>query len=179
MYQKIIFKHLLMLPYILFVYSCGPDLTDPDTGDRCEPKWWGSAGSSSEVVYGYGREASRDSGTARALSLSEAQRDALTQINTFIDAEIIKAVEEYEAMEGIDVAEEYIKAVGNDLKVNTDAPCNYCGRDDSAECTESGKLVVFTKVRVNVEDYLNEDLQVKIQSLLEKPRATLDRVRNK
>jgi len=169
-----------MSSLILFVFSCkGPDLTDPDTGDRCEPKWWGSSGSNSEVVYGYGREASRDSGTARALSLSEAQRDALTQINTVILAEIIKGVKETEAMRGTEIGEEFIKAVANELEVNTKAPCNYCGRDDSAECTEAGKLVVFTKVRVNVEDYLNEDLQIRIQTLLEKPDAMLDRIRNK
>tara|TARA_B100001989_G_C24456381_1_gene421810 strand:+ start:27 stop:554 length:528 start_codon:yes stop_codon:yes gene_type:complete len=172
-------KSIITVFLSLFLFSCGTKTIDPGAGGSCQPKWWMKAESDSNVVYGYGREGSRDSGTAIALSMAEAQRNALSQINSEIQGEVGKAVEELERESGGEVSEDYSKGVYNELRVDSNAPCNYCSRADSEECVDGNKLIVYTKVRVNVEDYLNEELREKMNSLLSKPEALLDNVRKK
>jgi len=101
------------------------------------------------------------------------------QINSMIEARISQGIEEISAAKGYDVGEQYDEAVLNELSVDTNGPCNYCSRDDSEECEDSGKLVVFTKVKVNVEDYLNEDLRERMDELLENSKSMMDGLRNK
>tara|TARA_Y100001970_G_scaffold137457_2_gene169184 strand:+ start:22242 stop:22772 length:531 start_codon:yes stop_codon:yes gene_type:complete len=164
----------------LFLFNCpGGDSIDPGLGGKCKPKWYKKAKSDSDIVYGYGRESSRSSGTATALSLAAAQRDALMQINSVIAASIKTEIQETAAELGDDVAEEFASAVLDELGVDTNGPCNYCSRDDSEECEDSGKLVVYTKVRVSVDDYLNQDLRDRMDDLLSKPNSIMDGLKNK
>ena len=172
---KLIITSLLAL----FLLSGCKKEVDPGLGGKCAPKWWKNESSNSSVVYGYGREGSRDAGTATALSLAAAQRDALMQINTVIRTDIDKGVQEVQRQLGDENVEDFRKAISNELLVDANAPCNYCSRNGSSECEDGGKLVVFTRVKINIDDYLNQDLRDKMNDLLAKPEELLDDLKNK
>ena len=65
----------------------------------------------------------------------------------------------------------------NKLKIIIDQPCNYCSLDESVECEDDGYLAVYTRVKVNVEDYLNQDLRNKMDTLLEKPEEMMNEIK--
>ena len=63
------------------------------------------------------------------------------------------------------------------LKISIDQPCNYCALDESEECEDNGYLVVYTRVKVKVEDYLNQDLRSQMETLLEKPEEMMKEIK--
>ena len=172
-------KSIITIFLSLFLFSCGTETIDPGAGGKCKPKWYKKDKSDSNIVYGYGRESSRSSGTATALSLAAAQRDALNQISSIVDASIKSGVEELTAESAQGVGEEFAQAVRDELGVDTNGACNYCYREDSEECEDGGKLVVYTKVKVNVDDYLNSDLRDRMEDILSRSNSIMDGLKNK
>ena len=113
------------------------------------------------------------------MSLAAAQRDALNQISSIVDASIKSGVEELTAESAQGVGEEFAQAVRDELGVDTNGACNYCYREDSEECEDGGKLVVYTKVKVNVDDYLNSDLRDRMEDILSRSNSIMDGLKNK
>ena len=164
-------KAMLLICGVIFFVGCASKI-DPTPGDKCKPKWYkDKKASDSEIVYGHSVEKSRSSSLATSIGLAAAQADALRQINSRIKETTKKAIEEKQIISGgkNDNIDQYISAAYQKLKLELDQPCNYCLKDESEECEDKGYLVVYTRVKINVEDFLNEDLRNKMDKLLEKP----------
>jgi len=172
-------KAMLLICGVIFFAGCASKI-DPTPGDKCKPKWFKEKkDSDSEIVYGHSVEKSRSSSLATSIGLAAAQADALRQINSRIKETTKKAIEEKQIISGgkNDNVDQYISAAYQKLKLELDQPCNYCLRDESEECEDNGYLVVYTRVQVNVEDFLNEDLRNKMDKLLEKPDELMNELK--
>ena len=169
-------KAMLLICGVIFFVGCANRI-DPTPGDKCKPKWYKADSSDSKIVYGYSRESSRSSSLATSIGLAAAQADALEQINQQINKEVGKHTEEALREKHGDQANDYAKVMYEKLKVMIDQPCTYCTREESEECEDGGSLVVFTKVKVNIEDYLNQDLRNKMDTLLEKPEEMMNEIK--
>jgi len=172
-------KAMLLICGVIFFAGCASKI-DPTPGDKCKPKWFKEKkDSDSEIVYGHSVEKSRSSSLATSIGLAAAQADALRQINSRIKETTKKAIEEKQIISGgkNDNVDQYISAAYQKLKLELDQPCNYCLRDESEECEDNGYLVVYTRVKINVEDFLNEDLRNKMDKLLEKPDELMNELK--
>ena len=74
-------------------------------------------------------------------------------------------------------ASDFSNAMYEKLKITIDQPCNYCALDESEECEDGGYLAVYTRVKVSVEDYLNQDLRSQMNKLLEKPEEMMNEIK--
>jgi hypothetical protein len=170
-------KIMILICSVILFLGC-PNKIDPTPGDKCKPKWYKAEASNNSVVYGYSTSSSSDSDMGTMLGLTSAQANALQQINTHIKTEAGKQVEEklrdkYED----DTVKDVSKALYFKLKNEIDGPCNHCVLVESVECEDNGSLVIFTKVKVNVEDYLNQELRNQMDSLLEKPEELMNDIK--
>ena len=171
-------KVLLLLWGVLFFMGCSNKI-DATPGEKCMPKWYKKKTSDNEIVYGYSRERSRSSSLASTIGLAAAQSNALQQINVHIKSEVGKQTEETLRAQYGDQAEDFAIAMYEQLKIEIDQPCFYCAIDESEECEDSGYLVVYTRVKVDVEEYLNQDLRATMDKLLEKPEEMMNEIKNK
>ena len=169
-------KFIILITGFLFIISCSNKI-DPTPGDSCKPKWYKTKSSDSKIVYGYSRESSRSSSLATSIGLAAAQANALQQINVQIKNEVGKQTEETLRDKFGDQASDFSNAMYEKLKININQPCNYCTIDESVECEDSGSLVVYTKVKVNINDFLNKDLRNQMDVLLEKPEALIEEIK--
>ena len=172
-------KAILLICGVIFFAGCANRI-DPTPGDKCKPKWFkNKKESDNKIVYGHSIEKSRSASLASSIGLAAAQSDALQQINSIIKEETGKAIEEKQViMVDSDYnVDKYVSAKYQELKLNIDQPCNYCYRDESEECEDEGYLVVYTRVKVNVEDYLNQDLRDKMDALLEDSDKLMDELK--
>ena len=169
-------KAILLICGVIFFVGCGNRI-DPTPGDKCKPKWYKTKSSDSKIVYGYSRERSRSSSLATSIGLAAAQANALQQINVQIKNEVGKQTEDALRDKYGEKASDYSEAMFEKLKISIDQPCNYCALDASEECEDNGYLVVYTRVKVNVEDYLNQDLRNKMDTLLEKPEDLMNEIK--
>ena len=172
-------KAMLLICGVIFFVGCATKI-DPTPGNKCKPKWYKEKkDSDSEIVYGHSVEKSRSSSLASSIGLAAAQADALRQINSIIKETTAKSIEEKQILSGSknDNVDQFISAAYQKLKLQLDQPCNYCLRDESEECEDDGYLVVYTRVKVNVEDYLNQDLRNKMDTLLEKPEEMMNEIK--
>ena len=169
-------KAMLLMCGVIFFVGCGNRI-DPTPGDKCKPKWYKTKSSDSKIVYGYSRERSRSSSLATSIGLAAAQANALQQINVQIKNEVGKQTEDALRDQYGEKASDYSEAMFEKLKISIDQPCNHCALDESVECEDNGYLVVYTRVKVNVEDYLNQDLRNKMDTLLEKPEEMMNEIK--
>ena len=169
-------KAMLLIFGVIFFVGCASKI-DPTPGDKCKPKWYKSESSDSKRVFGYSRERSRSSSIATSVGLAVAQANALQQINTNIKYEVGKQTEDALRDKYGEKASDFTEVIYEKLKINIDQPCHYCAIDESVECEDDGYLVVYTRVNVNVEDYLNEDLRNRMDNLLEKPEDMLNEIK--
>ena len=167
---------ILIICGMIFIVGCASKI-DPTPGDKCKPKWYKQKSSDSKIVYGYSRERSRSSSLATSIGLAAAQANALQQINVQIKSEAGKQAEDALRDKYGDKASDYSEAMYEKLKIVIDQPCNYCVLDESVECEDDGYLVVYTRVKVNVEDYLNQDLRSQMNKLLEKPEELMNEIK--
>ena len=166
-------KAMLLICGVIFFVGCANKI-DPTPGEKCKPKWYKKDfGDGVKIVYGYSVEKSRSASLASSLGLASAQSQALTQVNNHINNEVAKAIDEKTQLSGGERAEDYTQAAYERLKINTNEACRFCVIIDSDECEDDGYLVVYTKVQVDIEKYLNQDFQAKMDKLLEKPEALL------
>ena len=147
---------VLLICWMIFIVGCASKI-NPTLGDKCKPKWYKAKSSDSKIVYGYSRERSRSSSLATSIGLAAAQANALQQINVQIKNEVGKQTEDALRDKYGEKASDYSEAMFEKLKISIDQPCNHCVLDESEECEDNGYLVVYTRVKVNVEDYLNQD----------------------
>ena len=169
-------KTLLLICGVIFFVGCANRI-DPTPGDKCKPKWYKAKSSDSKIVYGYSRESSRSSSLATSIGLAAAQANALQQINVQIHNEAGKQAEDALRDKYGEQASDYSNAMYEQLKITIDQPCNYCALDESEECEDGGYLVVYTRVKVSVEDYLNQDLRSQMNKLLEKPEEMMNEIK--
>ena len=172
-------KAMLLICGVIFFVGCATKI-DPTPGNKCKPKWYKEKkDSDSEIVYGHSVEKSRSSSLASSIGLAAAQADALRQINSIIKETTAKSIEEKQILSGSknDNVDQFISAAYQKLKLQLDQPCNYCLRDESEECEDDGYLVVYSSVKVNVEDYLNQDLRDNMEKLLEKPEEMMNEIK--
>ena len=169
-------KAILLICGVIFFVGCANRI-DPTPGDKCKPKWYKTKSSDSKIVYGYSRERSRSSSLATSIGLAAAQSNALQQINVHIKSEAGKQSEDALRDKYGEKASDYSEAMYEQLKIVIDQPCNYCALDESVECEDDGYLVVYTRVKVNVEDYLNQDLRSQMDKLLEKPEEMMNEIK--
>ena len=167
-------KAMLLICGVIVLVGCASRL-NTTRGSGCEPKWFENQQESTEdFVYGYSREQSRNSSLATTKGLARAQADALTQINQFIDNDVRVAIEELGAEAGKESAEEYREVTTNTLKISLQDNCANCVRVDYEDCDEDGYVIVYTKVKVNVNDYINQEYMDKRNKLLEKSESLLE-----
>ena len=169
-------KTMLLICGVIFFAGCASKI-DPTPGDKCKPKWYKAESSDSKMVFGYSRERSRSSSLATSIGLAAAQVNALQQINVHIKSEAGKQAEDKLRDKYGEKASDYSEAMYEKLKIIIDQPCNYCALDESVECEDDGYLVVYTRVKVNVEDYLNQGLRDQMDKLLEKPEEMLNEIK--
>ena len=167
---------ILLICGVMFIVGCASKI-DATPGDKCKPKWYKQKSSDSKIVYGYSRERSRSSSLATSIGLAAAQANALQQINVQIKSEAGKQTEDALRDKYGEKASDYSEALYEKLKIVIDQPCNYCSLDESAECEDEGYLVVYTRVKVNIEDFLNQDLRNKMDTLLEKPEEMINEIK--
>ena len=167
---------ILLICGMIFIVGCASKI-DPTPGDKCRPNWYKQKSSDSKIVYGYSRERSRSSSLATSIGLAAAQANALQQINVHIKSEAGKQAEDALRDKYGDKASDYSEAMYEKLKIMIDQPCNYCSLDESEECEDGGYLVVYTRVKVNIDDYLNQDLRSKMDKLLEKPEEMMNEIK--
>ena len=170
-------KIILLICGVIFFVGCTNNRIDPTPGNKCKPKWYKAKSSDSKIVYGYSRESSRSSSLATSIGLAAAQANALQQINVQIKNEAGKQAEDALRDKYGDKAADFSIAMYERLKINIDQPCNYCALDESEECEDGGYLAVYTRVRVSVEDYLNQDLRSQMDKLLEKPEELMNEIK--
>ena len=172
-------KAMLLICGVIFFAGCANRI-DPTPGEKCEPKWYKNQEESNEkIVYGYSLEKSRNSSLASKKGIAQAQAMALTQINQYIKDDLIIGIEEMERASGKDYGSDYRDATYNELKVSTEEDCDHCVRDKFEDCEDDGYMVVYTRVKIDVENYINKDLRGKRNKLLEKPEELLDELKNK
>ena len=169
-------KAILLICGVIFFVGCASKI-DPTPGDKCKPKWYKTKSSDSKIVYGYSRERSRSSSLATSIGLATAQANALQQINVQIKNEAGKQTEDALRDKYGEEASDYAEVLYEKLKIIIDQPCNYCSLDESVECEDGGYLVVYSRVKVDVEDYLNQGLRDKMDKLLEKPEAMINEIK--
>ena len=169
-------KAMLLICGVIFFVGCTSKI-DPTPGDKCKPKWYKAESSDSKMVFGYSRERSRSSSLATSIGLAAAQANALQQINVQIKSEAGKQAEDALRDKHGEKASDYSEVMYEKLKIEIDQPCNYCAVDESVECEDDGYLVVYTRVKVNVEDYLNQDLRDNMEKLLEKPEEMMNEIK--
>ena len=170
-------KAMLLICGVIFFIGCTSKL-NTTRGSDCEPKWFeNQEDSTEEVVYGYSREQSRNSSLATTKGLARAQADALTQVNQFIDNDVKVAIEEIGAEAGKESAEEYREATTNTLKISLKSNCSNCVRVDYEDCEEDGYVIVYTKVKVSVSDYIDQEYMDKRDKLLEKSESLLEELK--
>ena len=169
-------KAMLLICGVIFFVGCA-SRTYTTSIDECKPKWYKTKSSDSKIVYGYSRERSRSSSLATSIGLAAAQSNALQQINVHIKSEAGKQSEDALRDKYGEKASDYSEAMYEQLKIVIDQPCNYCSLDESEECEDGGYLVVYTRVKVDIEDYLNKDLRDKMDTLLEKPEAMMGEIK--
>ena len=170
-------KAMLLICGVILFAGCANRL-NTTRGSDCEPKWFENQQDSTEdVVYGYSREQSRNSSLATTKGLARAQADALTQINQFIDNDVRVAIEEVGAEAGKEFAEEYREATTNTLKISLKSNCSNCVRVDYEDCEEDGYVIVYTKVKVSVSDYIDQEYMDKRDKLLEKSESLLEELK--
>ena len=80
------------------------------------------------------------------------------------------------SMDG-EMAEAFNQVLYQKLKIDINQPCFYCYRDEFEECEDDGYLVVYTRVKVDVEKYLNQNLRDKMGKLLEKPEEMMNEIK--
>ena len=170
-------KTILLICGVIFFVGCTNNRIDPTPGNKCKPKWYKAKSSDSKIVYGYSRESSRSSSLATSIGLAAAQANALQQINVQIKNEAGKQTEDALRDKYGDKASDYSEVMYEKLKIVIDQPCNYCSLDESVECEEDGYLVVYTRVKVDIEDFLNQDLRDKMDTLLEKPEEMMNEIK--
>ena len=169
-------KAMLLICGVIFFAGCANRI-DPTPGDKCKPKWYKKEYSSENVVYGYSVEKSMDASTAAGLGAMSAQIEALKQINTRIKQEIGKAINEKEKVIGSERVIDFTRAVENKMKLKLDEPCNFCTIIEQEECEDKGFLVVYTKVNVDVNKYLDQNLRNRLDKLLEDPDKLLEELK--
>ena len=169
-------KAMLLICGVIFFVGCANRI-DPTPGDKCKPKWYKAKSSDSKIVYGYSRERSRSSSLATSIGLAAAQANALQQINVQIKNEAGKQTEDALRDKYGEEASDYAEVLYEKLKIVIDQPCNYCSLDESVECEDGGYLVVYTRVKVDIEDFLNQDLRDKMDKLLEKPEEMINEIK--
>ena len=169
-------KVSLLLCGLLLLMGCANNI-DATPGEKCMPNWYKKKTSDNEIVYGYSRERSRSSSLASTIGLASAQAHALQQINVQIKNEAGKQTEEKLRDQYGDQAADYAEVLYERLKVQIDQPCIFCAVDKSVECEDSGYLVVFTRVKVDVEGYLNQDLRSRMDKMLEKPEEMMNELK--
>ena len=169
-------KAMLLICGVIFFAGCATRI-DPTPGSKCKPNWYKAESSDSKIVFGYSNERSRSSSLATSIGLAAAQAHALQQINVQIKSEVAKQTEDILRDQYGETTSDYSEAMYEKLKISIDQPCNYCALDESVECEDDGYLVVYTRVKVNVEDYLNQDLRNKMDTLLEKPEEMMDEIK--
>ena len=169
-------KVILIICGMIFILGCASKI-DPTPGDKCKPKWYKQKSSDSKIVYGYSRERSRSSSLATSIGLAAAQANALQQINVQIKNEAGKQTEDALRDKYGEKASDYAEVLYEKLKIIIDQPCNYCSLDESVECEDDNYLVVYTRVKVDIEDFLNQDLRDKMDKLLEKPEEMINEIK--
>jgi len=169
-------KAMLLICGVIFFVGCASKI-DPTPGDKCKPKWYKAESSDSKMVFGYSRERSRSSSIATSIGLAAAQANALQQINTEIKYEVGKQTEDALRDKFGEKASDFTEVIYEKLKLSIDQPCNHCAIDESVECEDDGYLVVYTRVKVNVEDYMNQDLRNRMDKLLEKPDELMNEIK--
>jgi len=148
-------------------------------GSKCEPKWYrNKEKSTKEVVYGYSWEKSRNSSIASQIGLAQAQSLALSQINQFIDNDLDAAFESVERNTGREVTDDFRSATLGELHVNVHENCSHCVIENSEDCIDDGYVVVYTMVKIDVQDYLDKEYQDKKEKLLEKPELLLQQLKD-
>ena len=167
---------ILLICGMIFIVGCASKI-DPTPGDKCRPKWYKQKSSDSKIVYGYSRERSRSSSLATSIGLAAAQANALQQINVQIKNEAGKQTEDALRDKYGEEASDYAEVLYEKLKIVIDQPCNYCSLDESEECEDGGYLVVYTRVKIDIDDFLNKDLRDKMDTLLEKPEAMMNEIK--
>ena len=167
---------VLLICWMIFIVECASKI-NPTIGEKCKPKWYKQKSSDSKVVYGYSRERSRSSSLATSIGLAAAQANALQQINVQIKNEAGKQTEDALRDKYGEEASDYAEVLYEKLKIVIDQPCNYCSLDESVECEDGGYLVVYTRVKVNIEDFLDQDLRDNMDRLLEKPEEMLKEIK--
>ena len=164
---------------LILLAGCGNNI-DPTPGEKCKPKWYkNQEDSDDKVVFGYSREKSRSSSLASKKGLAVAQSSALLQINSQINSDLRRGIEEIERQTGEVVAADFSEAVYDELKVSTNEGCNFCVRDKFEECEDGDYMVVYTRVRIEVKKYLDQDLRNQMNDLLEPSRKLLDDLKSK
>ena len=169
-------KALLLLGGLIFFIGCSNRI-DPTPGDKCRPRWYNKKTSDTETVYGFSVEKSRSHSLASTIGLASAQSNALQQINVLVKNETGKQIEEKMGSMGGEMAETYNQVLYQKLKIDINQPCFYCYRDEFEECEDDGYLVVYTRVKVDVEKYLNQNLRDKMGKLLEKPEEMMNEIK--
>ena len=169
-------KAILLICGVIFFVACGNRI-DPTPGGKCKPKWYKTKSSDSKIVYGYSRERSRSSSLATSIGLAAAQANAIQQINVQIKSEAGKQAEDALRDKYGEKTSDYSEVMYEKLKIDIDQPCIHCTIDESIECEDNGYLVVYTRVKVDVEKYMNQDLRAKMDKLLEKPEEMMKEIK--
>ena len=106
------------------------------------------------------------------------QIEALKQVNTRLKQEIKKGVDQKAKKIANESASELTNALYNRLAVSIDEPCPFCKIVEQSECqNNSGEIVVYTKVELKTENYLNRDLRNRLDTLLEDSDKLLEELK--
>jgi len=151
-------KLLTLILILAFGVSCAVR----PSGDSCKPRWYDKDyKSSSKVVYGKARENSIDEGTARQLSMAQAQVDALSQITSTINSEVGKIVDDPTLFDNKNREKHMnaVKGVSSRLSQKVNQSCNHCVVEKTESCYDQGLHTVFTVVKINVKEWLNSEVR--------------------
>jgi len=172
-------KAMLLICGVIFFVGCA-SRTYTTSIDECKPKWYKNKEFSKgdDIIYGYSVEQSFDASTASGLGLGSAQIEALKQVNTRLKQEIKKGVDQKAKKIANESASELTNALYNRLAVSIDEPCPFCKIVEQSECqNNSGEIVVYTKVELKTENYLNRDLRNRLDTLLEDSDKLLEELK--